>query len=319
MDNHVAMTSDFDQRALRSFVMVAEAGSIGAAAISLNVSQPTLSRVIRTLEHRCGSALFERHPTGVTLTSAGSALLPYARLLLFEMEQAAEALRVVGGLQPSIVRVGVIPPAVDKIVMPVIGHLLQEAPDLEVQLLEENDDRLFAALRANAIDLVVGPKRSPSIEICQLGDCLFEDFWTVFCGINHPILLHAGDLKPLDVLPGRWVMSPPGTSPRVMFDDIIRRHGFPQPQVAIHTASPDGAIASVINAGVLGWMPELLYARELACGLVAKLPIAALTLSDRIFVYKRTKGILSPDTRRFYNALLFKNRAAPQHSDHPAL
>lgn len=301
------MTSDFDQRALRSFVTVAEAGSIGAAAFSLNVSQPTLSRLIRTFEHRCGAALFERHPTGITLTSAGRALLPHARLLLFEMEQAAGALRVVGGLQPSIVRVGVIPPAVDKIVMPVIGHLFEDSPDLEVQLLEENDDRLFAALNASAVDLVIGPQRPPCDEICQLGDCLYEDFWTVFCSINHPILSNRGDLNPLDVLPGRWVMSPPGTSPRTMFDDIIRRHGFPQPQVVIHTASPDGAIASVINAGVLGWMPELLYARELACGLVAKLPVAALTLSDRIFVYKRTKGILSADTRRFYNALLFKS------------
>jgi DNA-binding transcriptional LysR family regulator len=305
------MTSNFDQRALRSFVVVAEAGSIGAAALSLNVSQPTLSRLIRTLEHRCAAALFERHPTGITLTSAGGALLPYARLLLFEMEQAAEALRVVRGLQPSIVRVGVIPPAVDQIVMPVIGQLLQESPEIEVQLLEENDDRLFSALRTNAVDLVIGPQRPPCDEISQLGNHLFEDFWTVFCSINHPLLRPGGDLKPLDVLPGRWVMSPPGTSPRMMFDDIVRRHGFPQPQVAIHTASPDGAIASVINAGVLGWMPELLYARELACGLVARLPIAALTLSDRIFVYKRTKGILSPDTRRFCNALLSKSRVAP--------
>lgn len=293
----------FDEKALRSFVMVAEAGSIGSAAVGLDVSQPTLSRLIRALEYQCGTALFERHSTGVALTPAGEALLPHARLLLFEMGQAASALRVVQGLQPSYVRVGVIPPAVDKIAMPAIARLVHGSPELQVLLLEENDDRLFAALKANVVDLVIGPQRAPCDEICQLGEYVFEDFWSVFCSADHPLLSRVADLKPQDVLPGHWVMSPPGTSPHLMFDDILRRHGLPQPHVLIQTNSPDGVIASVINAGVFGWMPELLYARELACGLVARLPIPALRLADRMFVYKRKRGILSPDTQRFYQAL----------------
>jgi DNA-binding transcriptional LysR family regulator len=294
----------FDEKALRSFVMVAKVGSIGSAAVALNVSQPTLSRLIRALEHQSGAALFERHSTGVALTPAGDALLPYARSLLFEMEQAAGALRVLRGHQPSIVRVGVIPPAIDKIVMPAIIRLLNESPGLQVQLLEENDDRLFAALKASVVDLVIGPRMTPCDEACLLGECLFEDYWGVFCRAGHPLLSRGVDLEARDVLTERWVIAPPGTSPRAMFDDIIRRHSLPQPQVAIQTDSPDAAIASVRDAGVLGWMPELLYARELASGVVVRVAIAAFRLPDPMFVYKRTRGILSPDTQRLYHALL---------------
>jgi DNA-binding transcriptional LysR family regulator len=62
-------------RGLEVFVAVAEAGSFGAAAASLNISQPSVSVHMRTLEAKVGSPLFERHP-GVApqLTDAGRTL-----------------------------------------------------------------------------------------------------------------------------------------------------------------------------------------------------------------------------------------------------
>lgn len=298
----------FDERALRSFVAVAEAGSIGSAAVSLGLSQPTLSRIIRAFEHQSGALLFERRPTGVTLTPAGDALLPYARMLLYEMGQAAAAVRVVHGLQPGVLRVGVIPPAVDSIVMPAIARLLEDNAELEVQLLEENDDRLLVSLTTNVIDLVIGPRPSPREDIREIGECLVEATWSVFCGRDHPLAAVGTELMPSDVLPGRWVMSPLGTSPRTMFEDLLRRHRLPAPYSVIETLSPDVVIASVIETNVLGWLPESLYARDLASGLVTRLSIPRLTLSDRMFVYKRAKGMLSPDARRLVHSLALKAR-----------
>jgi DNA-binding transcriptional LysR family regulator len=74
---------DVHLRDLRYFVAVAEELSFTRAASNrLFIAQPTLSKQIRQLELTLRVALFERDRRSVTLTPAGSALLPRARTLL---------------------------------------------------------------------------------------------------------------------------------------------------------------------------------------------------------------------------------------------
>ena len=71
-------------RHLRAFVTVAESRSFSKAARHLYVSQPPLSRHIRQLEEELGVTVFERTPSGVTLTREGTVLLERARTVLAE-------------------------------------------------------------------------------------------------------------------------------------------------------------------------------------------------------------------------------------------
>src|SRR5580658_1470326 len=81
-------------RHLRYFVAVAEAGSLTVAAErTLHTSQPSLSRQIRDLEAEVGTQLFNRAARGIELTPAGRAFLDRARLVLSQVEAAAEAAR----------------------------------------------------------------------------------------------------------------------------------------------------------------------------------------------------------------------------------
>ena len=72
----------------RSFLAVAEAGSLSGAARKLGLSQPTLGRHIAEIEATLNLALFTRTARGLILSGAGVDLLPHAR----SMKTAAQAL-----------------------------------------------------------------------------------------------------------------------------------------------------------------------------------------------------------------------------------
>ncbi|MEW9534658.1 alpha/beta hydrolase fold domain-containing protein [Microbispora sp. NPDC049125] len=84
-------------RHLRAFVAVADELNFGRAASRLYLSQPALSRQIRTLERLIGCDLLRRSTHRVELTLAGEALLNRARQLLRDLDDAVLATRSVGG------------------------------------------------------------------------------------------------------------------------------------------------------------------------------------------------------------------------------
>ncbi|MEV0385767.1 alpha/beta hydrolase fold domain-containing protein [Nonomuraea sp. NPDC050643] len=84
-------------RHLRAFVAVAEELNFGRAASRLYLSQPALSRQIRTLERLIGCDLLRRSTHRVEITLAGEALLERARGVLSDLDDAVAATRSVGG------------------------------------------------------------------------------------------------------------------------------------------------------------------------------------------------------------------------------
>ena len=78
---------------LVTFSTVARLGGVTRAADELNTVQSNITQRIKSLEAEIGTALFERHSRGMTLTGAGRRLLPYAQRLAALSREAVLAAR----------------------------------------------------------------------------------------------------------------------------------------------------------------------------------------------------------------------------------
>ena len=77
--------------ALRLFVRVSRSGSFSAAARELDLSQPSVSRIIASLEKDVGAALVTRTTRAVTLTDAGQDYLARVEAILASLDDADHA------------------------------------------------------------------------------------------------------------------------------------------------------------------------------------------------------------------------------------
>jgi DNA-binding transcriptional LysR family regulator len=291
-----------DLRQLRAFVAIAERGSLGRASTVINTSQPALSRLLQEMESRLGVALFDRSRSGMTLTSHGEALLPHARLLLFDMTQAIAALETLSGLQNRIVRIGAVATIARSILPGAVMKLLEKMPDVRIELMEAADDRLLASLIDKTVDLVIAGEILETPGVTAIAQCRFDDSYTAFCSIRHPI----ADGRPLSmerVLAEPWIMPPLGATPRTLFEAAVATAGHRMPRIAIETMSPSAIAAFVSRGFCLGWLPRPLIASEEAVGAVHALDVAELALPRRFFVYRRDHGILQPAALRLVEEL----------------
>lgn len=81
-----------DLNALRAFVAISHYGSFSRAAERLNITQPAVSKRMRNLEEQLDTVLFDRVGRSIHLTDAGQALLPAARRILQEMDNATRTM-----------------------------------------------------------------------------------------------------------------------------------------------------------------------------------------------------------------------------------
>jgi DNA-binding transcriptional LysR family regulator len=87
---------------LRAFCAAVDLGTLGRAAVSLQISQPALSKRLRTLEAAAGTRLLERSRAGVVPTAAGRRLYPEARRLLDQAEAIEELFETAPREKPPI-------------------------------------------------------------------------------------------------------------------------------------------------------------------------------------------------------------------------
>lgn len=139
-------------RQLRAFVTVFDHGSLSAAAKTLLVSQPALTRQIQQLERECGVLLFERVPSGILPTSSGTALYQHAISLLRMAESARDAARLAGPVR-EVVEVGLAPGLSSRLLQDLIGAIQRLVPRAYLSLTDTTSTSQLQMIRAGRLDI----------------------------------------------------------------------------------------------------------------------------------------------------------------------
>ncbi|MFJ4185131.1 LysR family transcriptional regulator [Kitasatospora sp. NPDC089509] len=201
-------------RTLRYFVAVAEELHFGRAATRLHMSQPPLSRAIKQLEADVGALLFDRSPTRVTLTAAGSVLLDEARALLDHADRVRARVGAAAGA--ATITIGILGDGTDPGAARLAAAYRRNHPGIDIRIRDTDLTDPTCGLRAGLVDVAL--TRAPFDETALTVRTLRADPVGVVLRADDPLARRDGrdrrdGLRLAELDDRRWFQFPPGTDP----------------------------------------------------------------------------------------------------------
>ncbi len=146
-------------RQLEQLVALAKEGSFARAAEEVHLSQPALTRSIQALEQDMELQLFDRHPRGVTLTSAGKLVMERAQRVLFEARALERDVSLYKNHDLGDVSFGFGPYPAVILLSQTMAMLNKAYPRLSIRAEVGNWTGMLAQLHAESIDFFVTDRR----------------------------------------------------------------------------------------------------------------------------------------------------------------
>jgi len=150
---------------LRSFLAVAESGSVRAAAEDLVVTQAAVSASIAALQKSLGVALVTPDGRGLRLTDAGASYARYARRILGLLDEAGRAAAAAADPERGELRIAAVTTAAEQIVPRILGGFRRRHPQTGVRLEAGNRDRVRSLLDRHQVDLVLTGRPEPAWDV----------------------------------------------------------------------------------------------------------------------------------------------------------
>ena len=237
----------FDLRQARAFLYVADELHFGRAAARLFMTQPALSRTIRTLEEAVGVPLFERSTRRVRLTSAGEAFAAECRLALGHFELAAAAARNAAEGREGRLRVGYMDFAINGRLPQLLKTFRAKYPQVSIDLEYIPTALQYAAILEGRIDIgfMIGRFEAQKIE----NRLVEQDDFVVLLPEGHRLAGRAS-VKLADLAEEPFVLGSEDTfsSFRALLFPLCHAAGF-FPRI-VQQASNTSGIFGMVAAGV---------------------------------------------------------------------
>jgi DNA-binding transcriptional LysR family regulator len=160
------VSATLDIELLRTFVVIAHAGSLSAAAPRIGRTQAAVSMQIKRLEEIVGQPLLNRGGRGVTLTQEGERLLAHAQGILSAHDEAIADLT--GRGLSGVIRFGCPDEYAASFLSSLIGDFVSHHPNVLIEVVCASTPRLHEKLSQHTIELALvsiieGATDEPSI------------------------------------------------------------------------------------------------------------------------------------------------------------
>ncbi len=150
---------------LRTFLAVAESGSVRAAAQHLVVTQAAVSASLAALQKSLGVALLRPDGRGLRLTDAGESYAGYVRRILGLLDEAGLAAAAAADPERGELRIAAVTTAAEQILPALLGGFRARHPRIGVRLEAGNRERVRALLDRHQVDLVLGGSPEPGWDV----------------------------------------------------------------------------------------------------------------------------------------------------------
>lgn len=282
---------------LSTFLKLAELGSFRDAAIALGISQPALSRTIQLVETRLGARLFDRDTRKVTLTPTGEQLLPRAKRLLANYDDAfAEIEEFIGGRRGRI-RIAAFPTVAAALLPVTIARFQAKNPSVRVEIWEDVAGPIHRAVGEGQADfgLATPPQASTDLNF----KAIIADPLVVVCRADDPIAERVEcDWSIFAQRP--YVAMSAESGLRNMIDHAFLQAGIEVE--ALYDCKQVTTVGSLVRASLgISVLPRSALALLSTPELIAR-PLVGPTISRPIGVITATRS-LSPSAQQFVREL----------------
>jgi DNA-binding transcriptional LysR family regulator len=205
--------------------IVAETGSLGAAAVILNRSQPAISKALQAAERDIGCQIFQRSPAGVVPTVEGRRVVDRCRMIRRDLGLLSEDVAQLRGDVSGTLNIVVSPLSAVQIVPQVLDRYRRSFPHVQVQVTSGQYTQAFRKLRDRSTDYVLGPAPEGadaaglrSKPIARTGITFLTGKTSRYLDETDPQVLHSAP----------WLMiGPRGRTP--LYHQYFERHGLSTP------------------------------------------------------------------------------------------
>ncbi|RMB86401.1 LysR family transcriptional regulator [Streptomyces shenzhenensis] len=245
---------DVDTRLLRSFVAVADTGSLTRAAERLFLSQPALTKQIKQLETRLGVRLFTRSRAGMTLTEPGRTLAARAPALLADWDRLLRETKGAADRAARVLRVGFMASAANEATQHIVAEFARRRPGWRADMRQAVWSDPTAGLADGDTDVALVRLPFPGQDALRVAVLFSEPRW-IALPAGHP--LGARDLIPFrDLWDEPFVAAPPESGAwRDHWLAAGEREGHPV-RIGAVTDRPDDWLSAIANGYGIALAPE---------------------------------------------------------------
>lgn len=261
---------------LRLFWEVARAGSLRAAAARLNLSQPTISAQIKSLEKSLDEQLFDRTGRGMRLTTQGRLVTERAAEIFSLGTEMVRSLQGLGSARHLRLNIGITGSLPKLVSWRLIRPAVKSFPNLQLSCVEGLAQELLGSLAAGRLDVVLSDEAAPSSLPVKAFNHLLGESPVVFCATS-ALAKKLGKGFPASLKDAPMLLPASRTAWRHEIDRWFDSHRIRPRMVAefddaalMKTAAADGMGLAPIAAAVLdeavdryGLLP---VGRPLRCG-----------------------------------------------------